>query len=248
MPRYAPAGISSGKYRSPNSRCRAGSQITARQQPQRHARTVREILHGGGREAAAEEECRDLAVLQGSGRLGCAQPLPRHVTIGIESGGSQDANRNDFRAASRRARRHGLAAQIGHRGNTGRGGGHDVRVVGVEDGETCRWHGTPLECAAAGDGIGKGVGQHECEVRAAVAKQLEIVDRRGRDFRRRADARQVLVEDFGEAAAVRVVHASRTAGRNREKSCARLAAVRTARAEEQDGNHDCARRGRSHWG
>ena len=48
--------------------------------------TVRQILDRGRRQTAAQEERLDLAVLQRARRLGGAEPLPRDVTVGIESG------------------------------------------------------------------------------------------------------------------------------------------------------------------
>ena len=52
----------------------------------RDAGTVRQILDRGRRQAAAEEERSELAVLQRTRRLGGAERLARDITVGIESG------------------------------------------------------------------------------------------------------------------------------------------------------------------
>ena len=52
-----------------------------------------------------------------------------------------------------------------------------MRVVGVEHGEARHRHGPPGKRAAAPDRLRERVGQREGEIGAAVANQLEVVDR-----------------------------------------------------------------------
>ncbi len=103
-----------------------------------------------------------------------------------------------------------------------------MRVVGIENGEAGGCRGASFERALARDRVRERVGQREGDIRAAVANELEIVDRGGGHFRARADVGQAFVQDFRNPAAVRVEHASGAAGGDRQACLA--GATRPARA------------------
>ena len=192
-----------------------------------------EILDGRRRQPAAPEERVDLAVLERS----ADSDAPRPCRVTSRSGSRPAARSTRNAITSVPLPGEPVDTVLPRRSATDAmplaGRRDDVRVVGVEDREARGRHGTAVERAAARDRVGERVGERERDVRLAVANQLEVVDRGRRDFRRRPDARQVLVEDLGEPAAVRVVDAAGAAGRDREEPRARLAAVRAARGNEQ---------------
>ena len=191
---------------------------------------------------------RDLTVLESPRRFGRAEPLPRDVAVRIEARGAQHANGDHFGPAAGRTRRHGFAAKIGDGRDAARRRRDDVRVVGIEDREAGDRHGTALERPAARDRVGERVGEHERDIRAPVADKLEVVDRGGGDFRRRAHVRQRLVEDLGEPTAVGIVDAAGAPSCDRKESGGRLAAVRAARAKKQNEYRERAGGGQTHAG
>ena len=68
-------------------------------------------------------------------------------------------------------------------------------------------------------GVLERVGQRKRDVSPPVTNQFQIIDGRGRHFSGGPDRRELLVQDLGDAAAVRVIDAARAAGRDRKKTC-----------------------------
>jgi hypothetical protein len=177
---------------------------------------VREVEKRRRRQPSAPEERVELAILERVGSLRRSDPAARHVPLEIEPGRGDHAPCGDFRAASGEAHRDQAAAKIGERRDA-RIQRDEVEIVEIQDGQRARRNGGPSGkrpfCLGR---VGRGVREGEGDLRLAVPNELEVVDRRCRRLRGRADARHVIADDLRKAAAVGVVDTAGVAGGDRQ--------------------------------
>jgi len=117
-----------------------------------------------------------------------------------------------------------------------------MNVTGIEHRECPDWYGAdPLESLLAAQRVLRGIGHREREVRRALLDELQVVHGRRGDFRCCLNARQVLADYLGDAAAVRVEHSARAASRNRQSLCAwrRRGSAGARRDRECDQRRRC---------
>ena len=162
----------------------------------------------------------------------------KDVAFGVESRGVEDAVAKSRRARAGGAHRHRASLELGDVGNARIFERDEMCVARIEHSKRAQRDGAELlEVVAGEDSILRGVGHREGEIRGALLQELEVVDRCRRHFGRGFDVRQTLGDYFGDAAAVRVVHAAGAARGNRQTARAAgvWAAGRACREREDDG-------------
>src|SRR4030095_13089477 len=99
-----------------------------------------------------------------------------------------------------------------------------------------------LERAGSVDRIGQRVRRRKCEVGLVVADELQIVDGRGGDFCSRCNTRNMLLDDFSNAATIRIKNTPSASGRNRQPCLVNLARRMAGRQRKKDQSKDKANR------
>ena len=87
-------------------------------------------------------------------------------------------------------------------------------VVLVKAGESPNLKLRILESSRPIDTIGKSIGRGKRKVRFPIAKELEIVDRSGGDFRGRFNVGNAFTNNFRDAPAIRIEHSAGPASCN----------------------------------
>ena len=201
-----------------------------------------EVQHRPGRNAAAPEERVDLVVLQRVDRLRGPQALLADVGVRVQADRLEHAQGGDLGAAARRPRRHDAVAEVGDGLDALALEGHELVQVVVEHREGPRRHRAEVgESPAALSRVVERVGEDEREVGAPVRDELQVVDGPRGDLRGGLDALEVVADDLGHPAPVRVVDAAGAAGGDRQPLGEARAPLRAA--GDHRGAGGCGHRG-----